>query len=64
MEKPKTRHGRRAAGKTQTSISLRADLLASAKAEAEKDGRSFSNWLERLLEEKLKEVEKAPEAGQ
>lgn len=41
--------------KTQTSISLRADLLEAAKAQAESEGRTFSNWLEQLLKAKLPE---------
>jgi hypothetical protein len=53
MKKSQSRHGVRAAGKTQTSISLRGDLLAAAKKAAEEENRSLSNWLEMLLSEKL-----------
>jgi hypothetical protein len=49
----KKRSHARAAGKTQTSVSLREDLLEVAKRAAEEDNRSFSNWLEILLMEKL-----------
>mgnify|MGYP002357367707 CR=1 FL=1 len=41
MAKP-NRHQKRADGKTQTSISLREDLLEKAKQQAESEGRSFS----------------------
>ena len=53
MKKKTTRHGVRAEGKTQTSISLRGDLLAAAKKAAGEENRSLSNWLEMLLSEKL-----------
>ncbi|MAS93956.1 MAG: hypothetical protein CMO55_12245 [Verrucomicrobiales bacterium] len=56
-KKPQSRHGVRAKGKTQTSISLREDLLNRAKEAAEGENRSFSNWLENLLAEKLREEE-------
>lgn len=59
MKKKTSRHMVRADGKTQTSISLRKDLLDAAKAAAEKENRSFSNWLETMLSEKLKEQEAA-----
>jgi hypothetical protein len=59
----KTRSHARAAGKAQTSISLREDLLAAAKAAAEADNRSLSNWLEILLKEKLAEGGQAPKSG-
>lgn len=48
-----SRHGKRADGKTQTSVTLREDLLSLAREAAAADGRSFSNWLERLMLEKL-----------
>jgi hypothetical protein len=44
-----SRHGKRAANKTQTTLSLRKDVLAWAREQAAADGRSLSNWLERLL---------------
>jgi hypothetical protein len=53
MKKSESRHGIRADGKTQTSISLRGDLLAAAKKAAGEENRSLSNWLENLLSEKL-----------
>jgi hypothetical protein len=42
-------YGRRAAGKTQTTISLSDEALAKAKKNAESDGRSFSNYIEQLI---------------
>lgn len=53
MKMRTSRHGVRAEGKTQTSISLRGDILAAAKKAAEEENRSLSNWLENLLKEKL-----------
>lgn len=50
----KSRHGVRAPGKTQTSITLREVVLERARAVARADGRSLSNWLEKLLIDKLK----------
>jgi hypothetical protein len=35
--------------KLQTSISLREDLLNFARAQAEEEGRSLSNWLEQRI---------------
>lgn len=49
----KARQGRRAPGKTQTSISLRQDLLDWARTEAQKDGRSLSNWIEQAIRSKM-----------
>lgn len=51
-----SRHGVRAAGKTSTTVSLEEAILDKARALAAEDGRSFSNWLERLLVEKLRET--------
>ena len=56
LMKKQTRHGVRADGKTQTSISLRRELLEAAKKAAERDNRSLSNWLEELLRQKLDAV--------
>ena len=50
-----TRHGQRADDKTQTSISLRKELLKAARQKAEADNRSFSNWVEQIILEKLGE---------
>lgn len=55
MPKP-TRHQKRADGKTQTSISLREDILERAKKQADAEGRSLSNWLEQMLKEKFPDV--------
>jgi hypothetical protein len=59
MKKKTTRHGVRADGKAQTSISLRRELLEAAKEAAEKDNRSLSNWLEILLKEKLEAAKRS-----
>lgn len=51
--KPKpeqSRAGKRAPGQTTATISLSADILATAKRLAAEDGRSLSNWLRRLIE--------------
>jgi hypothetical protein len=53
MPKKQSRHMVRADNKTQTSISVRADLLELAKEEAAKEGRSLSNWLEQELRRKF-----------
>ena len=42
-------YGRRASGKTQTTISLSQEMLEKAKRKAEADGRSISNYIEQLL---------------
>jgi hypothetical protein len=60
MNKPSSRHGRRAENKTQTSISLRLDLLTAAQNAATAEGRTFSNWLEQLLKEMFPNVGAAP----
>ena len=46
---PKKQYGRRASGKTQTSLSLSDEVLEKARANAEKEGRSLSNYIEQLL---------------
>lgn len=43
------KYGRRAPGKTQTTISLTDEVYNKARAAAEADGRSLSNYLEQLL---------------
>jgi hypothetical protein len=60
MKKAKPRSHARAQGKTQTSISLKQELLEAAKLAAEKENRSFSNWLEILLKEKLATTDPVP----
>ena len=57
MKKANERSHARSEGKTQTSISLRKDILEAAKIAAEKDNRSLSNWLEILLRDKLQSSE-------
>ncbi|MGL6351784.1 MAG: hypothetical protein ACRC2U_18455 [Aeromonas sp.] len=61
MAKKKT-HSRRAAGKTSTSISLSEDTLGKAKALAQKEQRSLSNWIELLITEKTKGINKLRDA--
>lgn len=46
-------YGRRADGKTQTTLSLTEEVLAKAKKAAEEDGRSLSNFIEQLLKKSL-----------
>lgn len=48
---------RRAKGKAATSISLSEDTLEKARALAAQDDRSLSNYIERLINEKLKQLE-------
>jgi hypothetical protein len=52
-KKSVSRHGMRAPGKTQTSITLSEELLDQARVVAEQDGRSLSNWLEQLIRKRL-----------
>jgi hypothetical protein len=63
MTPKKSRHGRRAENKTQTSVSLSADLLEKARAQAESEGRTFSNWLEQMLKEKLRDQPEEAQKG-
>lgn len=51
-----SRHGKRADGKSQTSLSMREDLMNRAREEAAKEGRTLSNWIEQMLKEKFPEV--------
>jgi len=61
MKKPSSsRHGVRAENKTQTSISLRLDLLQAAQDAAAREGRTFSNWLEQMLKDKFPGVSATP----
>lgn len=46
----------RATGKTATSISMSEETLKQAKAAAEADGRTLSNWLEQLIRNAVKMV--------
>lgn len=43
----------RAPDQAQTSISISKEVLEKGRAEAAADGRSFSNWLERLIEKNV-----------
>ncbi len=58
-----TRHGKRADGKTSTSISISEDLLRTAREAAAADGRSLSNWIEQHLKDALKVAGKLPPLG-
>lgn len=49
MSGRKARTPQRAPENSQTSISMRSDVLEAARAEARAEGRSLSNWLQRLL---------------
>lgn len=53
QKKKSSRHGKRAPGKTQTSITIDVLILERARAAAERENRSFSNWLECLVLENL-----------
>ena len=44
---------KRAENMTQTSISIRKDILLKGKAMASDEDRSFSKWVERLIKEKI-----------
>jgi hypothetical protein len=48
----KTKQDHRTPGKTQTSISLNTASLEWARGKAKADGRSLSNWIERLIASK------------
>lgn len=54
--------GRRAKGQTQTSISLSEEILRRARTAAEKDRRSFSQWIEMLLDAYFKRIDAEAEA--
>lgn len=58
-----TRHGKRAPGKTQTSLTMSEEILSKAKAAAERDGRSLSNYIEQLLKRSLAAVSAAADEG-
>lgn len=59
-DSPSTRHGRRADGKTATSISISENLLRTARDAAAADGRSLSNWIEQQLKDALQKAGKLP----
>lgn len=63
MSQKKHRNHDRAKGKTHTCISLRQDVLETAKELAAKDNRSLSNWVEVLLMEKIEAIESASRAA-
>lgn len=51
-----TRHGKLSENTSQTSITMNRKLLARAKAQARKEGRSLSNWLEQLAKKEFPDV--------
>lgn len=61
--KKQTRHGKRAPGKTQTSLTMSEEILSKAKAAAERDGRSLSNYIEQLLKRSLSAAGAAMDEG-
>ncbi len=60
-KKTPSRHGKLADTTTQISISMKGTLLEKAKLTAEEEGRSFSNWVGRLIDEDLKRRRAAAE---
>jgi hypothetical protein len=50
---PDSRHGKLSENTAQTSITMNKKLMEMAKAEAKKEGRSLSNWLEQLVKKGL-----------
>lgn len=46
---------KRSEGNAQTSISLKKESLTEGRALAAKDNRTFSNWVEQLIQEKIAE---------
>ena len=54
------RQGRRAPTERQTSISINGEILEWARGQAVADGRSFSNYIERVLDRERSALEKAP----
>ncbi len=63
-EEDKPAKPRRAKGQTQTSISMSRSVLERARKAAESDRRSFSQWLEMLLEEHFQAEDGAQESAQ
>jgi len=51
--KPRTRHGQRADGQTTMSLSISKEIKSALQELADKDGRSVSNYLSRMLENLL-----------
>ncbi len=49
----KSRHGMVAEDKKQTSVTMKKETLAAARAAAKKDNRSLSNWLEQVAKKAL-----------
>lgn len=58
-----SRQGRRAPTERQTSISINGETLEWARSEATADGRSFSNYVERLLERERAAAQPAKKKG-
>lgn len=53
-----SRHGKLSEGRSQTSITMRKELMDKAKAEAEREGRSLSNFIEQIAKRYFDELEK------
>jgi len=51
---PDSRHGKLSDKTAQTSITMNKELLEKCRAEAEREGRSLSNWLEQLAKNSFK----------
>lgn len=54
-KKTESRHGLLSENTAQTSITMNKELLRKAKAEAKKEGRSLSNWLEQVVKRSFPE---------
>ncbi len=57
MKTPKspkeTRHGKLAESTAQTSITMKKEVMEKARAAAQADGRSLSNWIEQVAKKAL-----------
>lgn len=49
----KSRHGKLAEGTAQTSVTMKTEIMEKARAAAEADNRSLSNWLEQVAKKAL-----------
>lgn len=60
-KKSKSRHGKLADGRSQTSVTMDEELLEWARQQARNDRRSLSNWLAMLAEKEKKKKSPAPQ---
>lgn len=51
--KKESRHGKLADGTTQTSVTMKKEIMEKARAAAKADNRSLSNWLEQVAKKAL-----------